>query len=88
MDKAVDDLFACYLSLSTQTLTFALDDPTQVLSHYPPSHLEDLAKQAKSPANRLCGPIFATSDLEAQIIRLEGLGVRLWLAVENQCLGR
>jgi hypothetical protein len=30
---------------------------------------------AEKPASRLCGPIFATSDLEAQIIRLEGAGV-------------
>lgn len=43
-----------------------------VLSHYPPSHMADLASMAKSPASRLCGPVFATSDLENQIIRLEG----------------
>ena len=53
----------------------------QVLSHYPPSHLENLENQKNKPAARLCGPIFATSDLEAQIIRLEGLGVRLCLLV-------
>lgn len=46
-----------------------------VISHYPPSHAVDLQKQATSPASRLCGPIFATSDLEAQIIRLEGASV-------------
>ena len=43
-----------------------------VLSHYPPSSMADLEKMATEPASRLCGPIFATSDLEAQIIRLEG----------------
>lgn len=43
-----------------------------VLSHYPPSHLSDLAAMAKKPASRLCGPVFANSDLESQIIRLEG----------------
>ena len=46
-----------------------------VLSHYPPSHMADFAAQAKSPASRLCGPVFATSDLENQIIRLEGASV-------------
>ncbi len=46
-----------------------------VISHYPPSHTTDLEKMADRPASRLCGPIFATSDLESQIIRLEGAGV-------------
>ena len=46
-----------------------------VISHYPPSHMSDLERMAKTPASRLCGPIFATSDLEAQIIRLEGASV-------------
>lgn len=43
-----------------------------VLSHYPPSHLSDLEKMANEPASRLCGPVFAGSDLENQIVRLEG----------------
>jgi Glycosyltransferase (GlcNAc) len=43
-----------------------------VLSHYPPSHLADLEKLSKHPASRLCGPVFAGSDLENQIVRLEG----------------
>ena len=43
-----------------------------VLSHYPPSHMADLEGMADKPASRLCGPMFATSDLEAQIVRLEG----------------
>ena len=43
-----------------------------VLSHYPPSHLSNLAANADKPASRLCGPVFATSDLENQIVRLEG----------------
>jgi [Skp1-protein]-hydroxyproline N-acetylglucosaminyltransferase len=46
-----------------------------VISHYPPSHMADLEKMAGQPASRLCGPIFATSDLESQIIRLEGASV-------------
>ncbi|GKY97585.1 hypothetical protein MPSEU_000716900 [Mayamaea pseudoterrestris] len=45
-----------------------------VLSHYPPSHLIDLDKRKTTAASRLCGPVFATSDLESQIIRLEGAG--------------
>jgi [Skp1-protein]-hydroxyproline N-acetylglucosaminyltransferase len=45
-----------------------------ILSHYPPSHTIDLDKGKDNPGARLCGPIFATSDLEAQIVRLEGGG--------------
>lgn len=40
-----------------------------VLSHYPPSHNVDLEKMDKKPGARLCGPIFANSDLETQIVR-------------------
>jgi hypothetical protein len=40
-----------------------------VLSHYPPSHTQDLDKMENRPGSRLCGPVFATSDLETQIIR-------------------
>ena len=43
-----------------------------VISHYPLPHTADLVEKAKVAAPRLCGPIFATSDLESQIIRLEG----------------
>lgn len=46
-----------------------------VISHYPPPHTADLQKKSSQPAPRLCGPVFATSDLESQIIRLEGLAV-------------
>lgn len=46
-----------------------------ILSHYPPSHTINLDLRSKAPASRLCGPVFATSDLEAQIIRLEGAGM-------------
>lgn len=46
-----------------------------VLSHYPPSDTQDLVKLQSRPAPRLCGPIYADSDLEAQIIRLQGQGV-------------
>jgi hypothetical protein len=50
-----------------------------VISHYPPGHMVDLEKMSSQPASRLCGPIFATSDLESQIIRLEGASVRIVL---------
>lgn len=46
-----------------------------VISHYPPSENADLERMASQAASRLCGPIFATSDLESQIIRLEGSSV-------------
>lgn len=45
-----------------------------VLSHYPPAHTVDLDAKKDRPGARLCGPAFATSDIEAQIIRLEGAG--------------
>jgi len=45
-----------------------------VISHYPPGHTTNLDKLQDQPASRLCGPIFATSDLESQIVRLEGAG--------------
>jgi hypothetical protein len=50
-----------------------------VISHYPPGHQVDLEKMSNQPASRLCGPIFATSDLESQIVRLEGASVRIVL---------
>jgi hypothetical protein len=43
-----------------------------VISHYPPSHDTNLTQIAKEPCSRLCGPVFACSEIEAQIIRLEG----------------
>jgi [Skp1-protein]-hydroxyproline N-acetylglucosaminyltransferase len=46
-----------------------------ILSHYPPSNTYDLDGKKGMPTSRLCGPVFATSDLESQIIRLEGAGV-------------
>ena len=46
-----------------------------VISHYPPPDTADLDAMKTEPASRLCGPIFATSDLESQIIRLEGASV-------------
>ena len=46
-----------------------------VLSHYPPYDSFDFVKQGPTkPGERLCGPIFADSELEGQIIRLEGAG--------------
>ena len=46
-----------------------------VISHYPPGHEADLDGLKEKPGARLCGPVFATSDLESQIIRLEGSAV-------------
>jgi [Skp1-protein]-hydroxyproline N-acetylglucosaminyltransferase len=40
-----------------------------VISHFPPPQDADLANVSTS---RLCGPVFATSDIEGQIIRFEG----------------
>jgi Glycosyltransferase (GlcNAc) len=61
-------------SISIQMLNAA---PTKkpVLSHYPPGHTDDLEKMAKRPTERLCGPVFAGSQVEGQIVRLEGSGV-------------
>lgn len=41
-----------------------------VISHYPPDH--NVTITATKAASRLCGPAFATSDMEEQIIRIEG----------------
>jgi hypothetical protein len=46
-----------------------------VLSHYPPGHTADLSEMAHEPTQRLCGPVFAGSEMESQIIRLEGSAV-------------
>jgi hypothetical protein len=61
-------------SISIQMLKAA---PTKkpVLSHYPPGHTDNLEETAKSPTERLCGPVFAGSEVEGQIVRLEGSGV-------------
>jgi len=53
-----------------------------VLSHYPPSHTADFDKMAKMPGARLCGPVFATSDLETQIIR-ECVGREVEISVSS-----
>jgi len=61
-------------ALSVEMLQKAPSDKP-VLSHYPPPDSFNLTEPSKRPAARLCGPVFATSSLEAQIIRLEGSGV-------------
>jgi hypothetical protein len=43
-----------------------------VISHYPPEHTANLDKMKNEPGSRLCGGVFADSDIESQIIRLEG----------------
>ena len=49
--------------------------PKPILSHYPPSETYDLDGKKDRPTSRLCGPVFAPSDLESQIVRLEGAGL-------------
>jgi [Skp1-protein]-hydroxyproline N-acetylglucosaminyltransferase len=58
------------------SITGLMNAPSKkpVLSHYPPGDKQDLNAMSKEPGSRLCGPIFAPSDLESQIIRLEGNG--------------
>lgn len=46
-----------------------------VLSHYPPGDKANLAKLENKPTERLCGPVFAGSEIESQIVRLEGSDV-------------
>ena len=43
-----------------------------VISHYPPGHTANLDTMKNFPGSRLCGGVFADSDIEGQIIRLEG----------------
>lgn len=43
-----------------------------VISHLPPPNTSNLEEKRDSAAPRLCGAIFATSDIEGQIVRLEG----------------
>uniref|UniRef100_A0A6U5LLC7 Uncharacterized protein n=1 Tax=Corethron hystrix TaxID=216773 RepID=A0A6U5LLC7_9STRA len=44
-----------------------------IISHYPPPHTVNFTEAKEKAAARLCGPVFASSVLESQIIRLEGL---------------
>ena len=46
-----------------------------IISHYPPGEETDFEAEKRLPAPRLCGPVFAGSDIEMQIVRLEGYGV-------------
>jgi len=45
-----------------------------VISHYPRPHTADLVARSADPAPRLCGPRFATTDVESEIVRLDGTG--------------
>jgi Glycosyltransferase (GlcNAc) len=67
--------FATHWDATSIEMLSKAPSPKPILSHYPPGHTIDLDKRKSSPTSRLCGPVFATSDLEAQIIRLEGAGV-------------
>jgi hypothetical protein len=43
-----------------------------VISHYPPGNMNNIDILKTRPGSRLCGGVFADSDIESQIIRLEG----------------
>lgn len=58
-------------ALSIQMLAQAPSDKP-VISHLPPPMTSNLQEKIEIAASRLCGPIFATSDIEGQIVRLEG----------------
>jgi [Skp1-protein]-hydroxyproline N-acetylglucosaminyltransferase len=64
--------FATHWDATSVAMLSKAPSPKPILSHYPPGHTMDLDKQKDRPTSRLCGPVFATSDLESQIIRLEG----------------
>jgi hypothetical protein len=61
--------FAIHWDATSVAMLNAAPSEKPVLSHYPPGHLQDLEQMYKRPGSRLCGPVFATSDLESQIIR-------------------
>ena len=67
--------FATHWDATSIAMLHKAPSPKPVLSHYPPGHTADLDARKMMPASRLCGPVFATSDLESQIIRLEGASV-------------
>jgi len=54
-------------SLSISMLN-AAPAPKPVLTHYPPAHTSPL----KGVGNRICDPLIADSNIEAQIVRLAG----------------
>lgn len=58
-------------AFSIQMLEKAPSDKP-VISHLPPPNTSNLEEKMEVAAPRLCGPIFATSDIEGQIVRLEG----------------
>jgi [Skp1-protein]-hydroxyproline N-acetylglucosaminyltransferase len=64
--------FATHWDATSVSMLTKAPSTKPILSHYPPGHMMDLDKQKDKPTSRLCGPVFATSDLESQIIRLEG----------------
>ena len=58
-------------ALSIQMIKKAPSDKP-VISHYPPPIATNLQEKMEVAAPRICGPTFATSDIEGQIVRLEG----------------
>jgi len=61
-----------------QSIEMLKNAPSQkpVLSHYPPANPANLEQMSNEPAPRICGPVFAGSEIESQIIRLDEAGVR------------
>ena len=57
-----------------------------VMSHYPPDHGTDFERIRTYPAPRICGPAFAGSPIEGQIVRLEGGAVRICFVYTSVCL--
>mmetsp|Transcript_3475 Transcript_3475/g.5220 ORF Transcript_3475/g.5220 Transcript_3475/m.5220 type:complete len:564 (-) Transcript_3475:28-1719(-) len=58
-------------ALSIQMLEKAPSEKP-VISHLPPPNTSNLQEKIAVAAPRLCGAVFATSDIEGQIVRLEG----------------
>lgn len=67
--------FATHWDATSVAMLKKAPSPKPILSHYPPGHTVDLDAKRSMPTSRLCGPVFANSDLESQIIRLEGAGL-------------
>ena len=64
-------------SWDTQSIEMIQKVPSKkpVISHYPPARPADLEKSLRRPAPRICGPVFAESAIEAQIVRQDISGV-------------
>jgi [Skp1-protein]-hydroxyproline N-acetylglucosaminyltransferase len=72
----IDSHMAFAQDWDSQSITMLKNAPSEkpIISHYPPSYGFDFKANEKKPGERLCGPAFATSSVENQIVRLEGSG--------------